>query len=118
MNSMFKDYQDISDVDDFEEEFAKLQEAWDPAPATRIGKKTAIKFEYFKDSGKYYTSGICTFTHSEIDEHFIHPGEYARYLNANNMLPGLANGSWDGPIYVYWGFPSLILDGIRSRKEG
>ena len=52
-----------------------------------------IKCEYFKKSGKYYTSGEGEFS-EELFKDCIYPREYGEKLRELALLPGLNSGTW------------------------
>ena len=70
-----------------------------------------VNIIYFKPSGKYYT-GCGDVDLGEIPVHRI--PEIIRHMVQEKTLPGLASGSWDGPILAVMKdceLPFLILPG-------
>ena len=64
------------------------------------------KIDYFKPSGKWYTSETVNL---DVDFAFDASNK-VRELRKQNKLPGLASGTWDGPIMVtVYDLPYLIL---------
>lgn len=90
------------------------------AESTTRKAQLKIKLIYFKESGKSYDEAHFW----KIFEGCIQPEEAAtvvapmyavcaevRRLNETRQLPGLASGSWDGPILVTCkhGYPCLLF---------
>lgn len=70
-----------------------------------------ITLLYFKPSGKWGYEGTLEFAD---DNSMYHLNELIREMKYLKELPGLASGSWEGPIYIDssehpLGFPQLIV---------
>jgi hypothetical protein len=70
-----------------------------------------ITLLYFKDTGKWAYEGTLEFPD---DGNMYELRDLVKSLDDQRKLPGLASGSWDGPIYIDSslhpkGFPQLIL---------
>jgi len=70
-----------------------------------------ITLLYFKPSGKWGYEGQLDFCDTNS---MYHLNELVRELKFLCQLPGLASGSWEGPIYIDssehpLGFPQLII---------
>jgi len=66
------------------------------------------KFNYFKDSGKWYTDGECEITEEEKKEH-IYPKELGKFLRQEKRLPGLLGGTWGGCFTIEVGYVELVF---------
>lgn len=69
-----------------------------------------IRFVYFKVSGKFYSEG--TLTVADDDPTLagcITPRDYGETLCSLERLPGLARGTWEGPMVVEMGYPELVM---------
>ncbi len=71
-----------------------------------------IKLQYFKSSGKWGYEGELEWADDKSMYGLI---DHVKDLDRNRKLPGLASGSWDGPIYLDtsehpMGYPLLILE--------
>lgn len=68
---------------------------------------------YFKASGKYYAQAADKFNKqvfTESGERCIYPRDYGRVLRTLKMLPGLVNGTWEGPFIINVGsYIELVL---------
>lgn len=73
-------------------------------------KTIFIECTYFKASGEYYTNAKARYPLSWFDG-YIDPKEYGQLLNKRKKLPGLENGTWDGPFVCHPQdkYPELIL---------
>lgn len=71
-----------------------------------------IELTYFKDSGKFYSEAKF---HTDVESFNV--GQAVRNLRDRGTLPGLANGTWDGPILATDdGFPFLIMPKEVKQK--
>lgn len=72
------------------------------------------KFTYFKESGKYYTSGDLTVKDEagNNDIRFdgcIYPSDYGKRALELKILPDLAGGFWRYSFIVEAPYPELII---------
>lgn len=77
-----------------------------------------IEVQYFKTSGKFYTSESYVGRYQNVSEdvtlrqcYMTEVCDDLRERNRQGKLPGLQSGKWDGFIYVDCeeGFPCLII---------
>lgn len=74
---------------------------------------TTFEIEYYKPSGKLYTSDKFDLEVTWLDSgpYMYDAVDQARSWQAEARLPGLQSGTWDGPIRINHpdGFPVLLL---------
>lgn len=74
-------------------------------------KEFLVTIQYFKPSGKFYTSEKAWIEAEYLNERSAYMIEIVTAIKTMKQLPGLQSGSWDGPIYLNCeeGYPCLIL---------
>lgn len=82
-----------------------------------------VKCVYYKESGKYYSTGEGTFSPDLFKEcrpayrdptrrvDCIYPSDYGKRLRELGRLPGLHSGAWQGPFTceIVGSYTELIL---------